>query len=209
MTLDIRDLESLVVRSARGRQPAPVAMTYVRDLGAEDADVIERPPELGSKPPTIARLRTAHHALARLLAEGVPAVQASAITGYSPSRISILQNDPAFQELLEYYKSQVAEQYLNVHERLGALGMSAVDELGHRLEEEPESFKNRELMELAEMALDRSLTRDAPAARRGSALVVEFVAPTAPAPGGTPTPREAQVIDAQVIEDAPSASRSA
>lgn len=204
MSFDLKDLESLVVRSARGgkRQAAggPLSVAFSRELGEEDADALSAPPALGTKPPTIARLRTNHHQLARLLAEGTPAVQASAITGYSPSRISILQKDPAFCELMAYYKGQVAEQYLNVHERLGALGLAVVDELQERLDDDPERFTNRELMSLAELALDRSLTRpQAPQPGVGAvAIQVEFVG----APAAQAQAAVRPIIDLQ-DEDAP------
>lgn len=202
MAFDLQDIDSLVVRSARGKRPQPAAVSYVRDLGPEDAELITNPPALGSQTPSLVRLRTAHHALARLLAEGVPAVQASAITGYSLSRITILQADPAFADLLSYYKGQVAEKYLDVHERLGVLGMTAVEELQERLEERPEEFKNRELMELAEMALDRSLTRDTRPQASTNTLRVEFVgAPAAAAPAV----RTPHVIDATLADGEQSA----
>jgi len=74
----------------------------------------------------------------------------------TPGRISILKKDPAFAELIEYYKTQKDEAYVNVHERLAVLGLSSVEELAERLEDAPEGFTNRELMELSALGLDRA-----------------------------------------------------
>jgi hypothetical protein len=57
-----------------------------------------------ARAPTLKRLRDSHHAVARLLAHGLTPFQVSLQTGYSPSRISTLQVDPAFQELREFYR---------------------------------------------------------------------------------------------------------
>lgn len=159
--ISLDDLQSLAIGSARGKRAMPLSMEFERELGPSDLPLILEPPPQGAFTPPLARIRNSHHMLARLLAEGKSGQEASLVTGYAPSRISILQNDPAFSELVTYYKGQVEAKYLDVHERLASLGLSSLDELQARLEEDPNSFKNRELMELAEFALDRSVTKDA------------------------------------------------
>src|SRR5437763_11831740 len=72
-------------------------------------------------PPRIKRLRDSHHALARALATGSTPQQASLTTGYSLSRISILQNDPSFRELMEYYRKTSDEAFLDLEGRILAL----------------------------------------------------------------------------------------
>lgn len=146
--------------SARGRLPSPLfSMSIVRELTVEDIEsLIERPHgALGSTTPPLVKIRATHHALARLLAEGRKAVEASAILGYSQSRISILQHDPAFQELIEHYRAQVREKYLDVHERLADLGVTAVEELRERLDDAPKTFSNRELLDITETTMDRTV----------------------------------------------------
>ena len=185
MTLD--DLTNLAIGNARRPAGQQVHMEYARDLDASDLGLILNPPPKGTLTSPLARLRNTHHMLARLLAEGRGNAEASLITGYSPSRISILRNDPAFASLMEYYSTQVEAKYLDVHERLAALGLSTIDELQERLESDPDSFKNRELMELAEFALDRSLTKDSrKASPTGApAIAITFVGapPTGPRAG--------------------------
>lgn len=149
-------IDSLVPPPAKGRRP--VYGEVVRELNEADIQTLWTAPEGGleSSTPAILRIKNSHHMLARLLAEGRKDVECSQITGYSPNRISILKRDPAFKELLEYYKSQVSEAFVNVHERLATVGLAAVEELHERLEEAPQGFANRELMELAELGLDRA-----------------------------------------------------
>lgn len=159
--ISLDDLQSLAIGSARGKKAMPLSMEFERELGPSDLPLILEPPPQGAFTPPLARIRNSHHMLARLLAEGKSGQEASLVTGYAPSRISILQNDPAFAELVVYYKGQVEAKYLDVHERLAMLGLSSIDELQARLDENPDGFKNRELLELAEFLLDRSVTKDA------------------------------------------------
>lgn len=159
----------------------PLDAIYDRELSLEDLSGPKRDATVTT--PIIKRLRTQHHHLARLLAEGRKEVEVSALTGYSQSRISILKNDPAFAELMEYYKQEAAAAFVNVHERLAALGITCLEELQARLEEDPEKFANKELRELAAMVFDRSV---APAKGVGgsaptnvqTAIKIEFVQPT-------------------------------
>ena len=148
--------ELMKVPPSRGRKPAPLEMSILRPLNESDVEDMVIGKGVGLPTTPIAKLRHSHHMLARLLAEGRPNSEAALVTGYSPSRISILKNDPAFKELIEYYKGQVEQQYVNVHERLAALGLSTIDELAERLEANPDDFTARELMELAALTLDRA-----------------------------------------------------
>jgi len=133
------------------------------------------------------RLRHSHHMLARVLAEGKSNVEAAALTGYAPSTISALKADPAFQELLAYYDAQVTDLFASIQDRIGALGVSFLDELQHRLEDTPEAFSITQLRQLAESLLDRSIApaKGGPKGPAGAptaiAVKIDF--------GGTPTAR--------------------
>lgn len=153
-------LEGISIGSARGRQAKPIYMAPKRELTEADLAVLRNPPALptGTNGQTLKTLRDTHHLLARLLAEGRKPIEASRITGHSLSRISILKSDPMFCELLAYYQENTEQLYYDVHERLAGLGMNAVAELTERLEEEPEKFGNKLLLEVAEFSLDRSVT---------------------------------------------------
>jgi hypothetical protein len=177
--------QTLVIGSARGSRKgrpthgAVLSMARARVLDEGDLPAILNPEVVGSQTPTVLELRHGHHTIARLLADGTKQVEISAITGYSQSRISILKGDPAFQELIEYYKTQKEAIYLDVHQRLGTLAITAVEELQQRMDEQPGRISNKEVREIAEMALDRSLTKGVvPGRPGGTNLTIQFVQPT-------------------------------
>lgn len=126
-------------------------------LDLEIAGVVSELTEL-DRPPTydktvVKRLRDSHHALARALASGMKIADASLATGYSPSRISMLQGDPAFRELLEHYRHTKAEAIIDVEARALGLGADAMQELHERLMDNPEAITDPVLLEIVCKAL--------------------------------------------------------
>jgi len=157
MSNDLYD--ELILGDARGgRKPTkPVAMTMTRELTDEDIMALAE----GSAPAapqqtTILSIRHSHHQLARLIAGGETNGEISLLTGYSPAYVSKLKADPTFQELVKHYESRTADIFVDVQERAKQLGLSAIDELHRRLEENPESWKIRELLELTESMLGKA-----------------------------------------------------
>lgn len=142
----------------RGRRARPTLGAITRELTSEDIQRLHtmKDGDLKSQPRPLLKLRHTHHTLAKLLADGEREEACQAITGYSQSYVSTVKKDPAFKNLVEYYQSQKKEVYLDVHQRLASLSMDTVEELQDRLLTDPESFSNRELMELGELVLDRS-----------------------------------------------------
>lgn len=141
----------------KGRSLLPLELEIIGSI--EPADLISRSEEnqlTTSQTPTLARLRGIHHDIARLLATGLTPAEVSAATGYSPSRISTLQNDPSFKELLSFYSKKDKEVFVDVRKRLATLGMDASAELSDRLIDKPESFTNTQLIELTKATLDRA-----------------------------------------------------
>ena len=106
--------------------------------------------------PALKRLTERHHALARNLAAGVPPGEAAIVCGYDISRVSILQADPSFKELLKFYRNDVERHYAGVHETLSALAKDAGEELRQRLEDDPESLSVGQLVEITKMGADRT-----------------------------------------------------
>lgn len=135
----------------------PLVADIVRALTEEDIQRLTSAPNRASKTPALTKLRHVHHLLARLLAEGKRPVECSALTGYSQSRISILQNDPAFRELVEYYSQTVQAEFVDAQKRLATLGITAIEELQARFDERPETLSVPQTIAIAEMALDRSI----------------------------------------------------
>ena len=154
----VLDLETLArIGSARGRKSQQVQAQVIRHLSEEDLPEILSPSSVGSKPPMLKELKAHHHQIARLLAEGTRPQDVIMITGMSSSRISILQDDPTFIDLVEYYRVQKDAAYLDVHARLAGLGTQAMEELSLRLEDSPGSFSNKELKDVMESTFDRSV----------------------------------------------------
>ena len=176
-------VSSLSLGSARGGSGAKAALelTYVRDLVPADLATLSQPK--ASTPIPIAQLRETHHMLARLIAEGRNGVECSAITGYSQSRVSILKSDPAFQELVSFYKEGVSQQYSDMHSRLATLGTIAAEVLQERILDTPETFSHRELREVMDSCMAHVGPAAKVAAQQGAQsqavnLNIQFVEPT-------------------------------
>lgn len=110
----------------------------------------------GSVTPHVKKLRDTHHRLARLLAAGHKEGHVAALSGYSLSRLSILKNDPSFIELVSYYRLEVNEVHLDAERQLAGLRSDAIDELVERLETSPEKISNKDLLNIATYASDRT-----------------------------------------------------
>lgn len=111
----------------------------------------------------IKRLRDQHHALARALSAGMTNVEASAVTGYTPSWISSLRKDPAFRELLTFYHENIALVQRDLHERLVSLSLDFQAELQDRIENDAKGMSNKFVLEALVALADR--TGHAPIAR--------------------------------------------
>ncbi len=125
-----------------------------RELDAADLALLQE--EKGSGTSALKRLSDRHHALAKNLAGGMPPGDAAIVSGYVLSRVSILQTDPAFRELVEFYRREVTAQYRDLHQRLSGLALDAAEELSARLEEEPEKVSIGQLLEITKMGADRT-----------------------------------------------------
>lgn len=145
----------------KGREAPELLIEIVRGLTSEDLGKLQSPDSLGTSPIPIQALRASHHNLAQVLARGTPDSEAALITGYSPTRISILKKDPSFAELMASYKTIREHVFVDTLERMKILGLSTLDELQERLETTPERWTNRELMEMAELLLVKPMAAKA------------------------------------------------
>lgn len=203
------ELFGALPRRGRGNGTTPVALIEGRDLTPADAQAIIDGVGVTESLTPLTRLRHTHHELARLLAEGRPAVEVSAITGKSQSWISTLKRDPAFADLVEYYRVQKDAVYLDVHARLAGLGTDAVNELQHRLDVDPDKLTTREVMEIAELALDRSVAPPkggANAGPAGTAIAAVQVNVAFVAAKPHPTDTEDAEVPTSVVELSPDGS---
>ena len=153
------DLDPGLFRT-RGRASAALTAVAVRALQVDDLVLLQG--EKGSRAPPLKRLAERHHALARCLASGMSPGDAAVTCGYDQSRVSILQADPAFRELLTFYRDDVNRSYRDMHERLAGLSLDATALLQEQLEAdlsaEPDERKLSagQLMELTKLGADRT-----------------------------------------------------
>lgn len=140
----------------KGRKMSPLELEILGSI--TEQDILDRTEGelVSSEAPTLSRIRGIHHEIARQLASGLTPAEVSAITGYSLSRISILQGDPSFKELLAFYKNKSDEVFVDVHKRMAILGLDAANELADRLETKPETLSNSQLIEITKASLDRA-----------------------------------------------------
>lgn len=121
-------------------------------------EVEELPPDAVVERPVavIKRLRDSHHSAAKLLARGMAPHQVSLQTGYSPSRLSILQADPSFQELTAYYRQNNDVVAAEVESMFLGIARDFAQELHERVLDNPENFTPSELTENFKVFADRA-----------------------------------------------------
>jgi hypothetical protein len=141
-----------------GRAAQPLDAVQVRELTEEDLALLAD--ERGTKAPPLKRLGERHHALARCLASGMSPANAAISCGYVGSRVSILLADPAFKELLEFYRADVNDKYLDMHGVLAGLSLDAAMALRERLEDDATLDEPKmtvgQLTELVKLGADRT-----------------------------------------------------
>lgn len=115
--------------------------------------------EVAAKPvavtPTVKRLRDSHHTLARLLAAGLSGEQASVQTGYSQSRISVLRNDPTFQNLVAFYRHSRDEARADLEARYLLIANDYAQHIHEAVLDEPEEIPIMQALEVFKAMADR------------------------------------------------------
>lgn len=137
-----------------GRAPKAVSAEIIRELTQADLALLAT--ERHIQPSHVQRLTSRHHALARCLATGMSAGEAALCTGYTPSRISVMKGDPAFEELCTFYRSGRSDQVQDLGEKLLSVAHDAATILQERLEDEPEKFNVDALNEIVKLGADRT-----------------------------------------------------
>lgn len=146
-------LDFLDVKIPRGKQSIEFTAEFSRELTVED---LKQPVVGVQTPQPLNKLRDSHHALARTLATGISEYEASLVTGYSASRISILKNDPQFQQLMEFYRQSGTELAVDMRSRMFNLGIDAIEELHDRLHTRPDDMSSALLKDIAKDMADRT-----------------------------------------------------
>ena len=137
-----------------GRAPKALHAEVVRELTQSDLALLAT--ERGVQPTHVQRITDRHHALARCLASGMSATEAGLCTGYTGSRISVLRGDPAFEELIAFYRTDRGAEVQDLQAKFTALAKDATTEIQERLELDPASFGLDHLLDTVKLAADRS-----------------------------------------------------
>lgn len=152
-----------LTRGGAIRASVPTTLTFARELRPSDfqkemsARQRVSPEERQARNyPRLRKIRTIHHQAAYMLASGAPPMQVARSLGFSASRVSVLQQDPAFRSLMETYKSAIIKDTLDVKSRALALSTLAMEELQDRLLDSPEELNPRLLLDIASQTLDRA-----------------------------------------------------
>lgn len=186
-------------KGRRGRPVGtPLEIEIVRPLGPEDVEVLKSGPPLKSLPAWgIERIKHIHHRLAQLIVQGKSPEYISAITGHTPQHVTNIAKSPAMQELIAYYAANEEVAHADVLERMRNLQIASLEELQKRLEEEPEGWTKRELMDLQKDMAAPVMARlgarpGAEGTSGGLNIGITFVSPE-----GQKSPVQ---IDAEVVE---------
>lgn len=104
------------------------------------------------------KMRTRHHAIARLMAAGVKQVDVCRAIGTTPQSLKTLEGSPAFQALLLEYMNMMDKAAIDTATKLRVLNSMGVDELTHRLSDPVEAgkLKTTEVLEIVKVASDRT-----------------------------------------------------
>lgn len=111
-------------------------MSMVHNIPALEPSQLAELLALEASPRPVDRIRQKHHLLARYLAKGHAIVDAAMLSGYSSGAARVLENDPAFQDLLRYYTKELEEYKEQLIVKLEAISIEAADELMDRLSDE-------------------------------------------------------------------------
>lgn len=150
---------------SRGRPGLAMLMTVKRELTPMDLLRLATDPTVPRvSAPVLQKLRASHHMAARLLASGKTVQETALVVGYTPQRVSDLQQqDPAFRELVAQYQNQIAD--LDIDEiqefqgRLKDAARGALEEIQDRLEDDKRraDIPTSELRQIVTMGADRTI----------------------------------------------------
>lgn len=144
----------------KGRIAKTKEVLSVRAIQREDLPRLLKPRDKTGTLP--AKLREAHHTVARFLATGIAQSQIAALTGYSINRVSQLAQAPAMQELIAQYKEKIDQSWLDSLDPFYDLAsrnmIKAERMLADKLEEAEETgetLPTRDLIAISRDAADR------------------------------------------------------
>lgn len=166
-----------------------LTVEFVKELEGEESATLS----VREEATPLRRLRQSHHKLAKLLAQGEPAIAISLITGYDLEYIYGIQANETFQELMAHYKvvGELAEA--DIRGQMASAGQMALAELTRRLDEEPEEFGIGQLQDTVELLLVKPM-QGQPSHGVGAnapAFTFNFV--------GSQTPQLKDVVEGEIV----------
>ena len=184
--------------SGATRLREPLRIEVVRALSDEDISGGFLTP---AAPPTLREIKSSHHSLAKLLAQGRSHIEASRITGYSPSYIGRLSQDHAFRELVLHYTTV---EDLATTDFLGAMrevGLDMLNELRERVERDPAALSTTQLHEGIKLLLVEPMKSEALRGALGVGVApvsITFVASQTPQAS---VARDGKLIESEVVRE--------
>lgn len=100
----------------------------------------------------VSTLRARHHAVARLLAAGLPEGIVAQMSGFDTAYLSTLKSNPSMVELINIYRAPGNNAAKLIEEKLRTVGDAALD----RILEELPNMNAQELLAAAKLGTDRS-----------------------------------------------------
>lgn len=150
----MQGLDLKVVRT-RGRAEKIPLILGTGELTSEHLAAREAR-EAGIKPSHLERLSARHHEIARAVASGDRTSEIAVRFGITASRVSILKQDPAFQDLVAAMQEQrLARDDAEVRVVAG-IRNEALIRLWDRLEDEGEDIDTETLLKVITVTADRS-----------------------------------------------------
>lgn len=108
-----------------------------------------------ARPTLVKVLRDSHHAVARLCARGLRQEEICHITGYTISRLSTLQRDPSFQELVARYRYEQADVQADLEARYLGIANDFAQHVHEKLLDDPEEVSLAQALEVFKTFADR------------------------------------------------------
>lgn len=139
-----------------GRPAAKPNITAVRPLTQAEVDNYKPDPASNR----VKQIRDSHHRVARLMALGLRNFEIAEETGYNTVRISHFRKDPAFQELVNHYRSVEDEAFIagrdNYYEDVISNRKLSAAEINDRLQTKADEFTIAQLVAIHADAADRT-----------------------------------------------------
>jgi len=146
------------------QNPKTPEVLSVDALSEEELPVIQEYRAVEQNRPRLEKIRAVHHKIAQMLASGMREMDVAAATGKHFNTITTLKKDPSFRELMEHYQEEEHAIWVDVRQRAAQLGMSAIEAIEERVEENPEDIPTKTLLSVMQGGLDYGGHR--PAERR-------------------------------------------